>query len=143
MTTKIIAALALASVIATSAFADGSAPQPDQTAIASTQPAGLTRAQVRAELVAIEKAGYTPAGEETNYPVNVQAAEARIAQNEQVATATATVPTVAATAVPTVATATPTAAKARSAKKFSFLRVVHSLPHPSGVDDTKSIYFGG
>jgi hypothetical protein len=47
----------------------------------SSQP--LTRAQVRAELVQLEKAGYNPAGDYTNYPQNIEAAEARVnAQNE-------------------------------------------------------------
>jgi hypothetical protein len=50
----------------------------------SNQP--LTRAQVREQLVQIEKAGYNPARSNPNeYPANVQAAEARIAaQNSAV-----------------------------------------------------------
>jgi len=52
----------------------------------STQP--VTRAQVRAELVQLEKAGYNPVGDYTNYPQNIQAAEARVnAQNQQAASA--------------------------------------------------------
>jgi hypothetical protein len=44
----------------------------------SNQP--LTRAQVRAELVQIEKAGYNPAtANDLEYPANIQAAEARVA----------------------------------------------------------------
>jgi hypothetical protein len=43
----------------------------------SNQPA--TRAQVRAELVQLEKTGYNPAASEANYPVGIQAAEARVA----------------------------------------------------------------
>jgi len=42
----------------------------------STQP--VTRAEVRAELVALEKAGYDPR-DWMNYPANIQAAEARVA----------------------------------------------------------------
>lgn len=39
-----------------------------------------TRAQVRAELVQLEQAGYHPGdGDQTNYPNSVQAAEARVA----------------------------------------------------------------
>jgi hypothetical protein len=51
--------------------------------------AGLTRAQVRAELVQLEEAGYNPAqGEDPNYPTDIQAAEARVAaQNAHNATA--------------------------------------------------------
>ncbi|MGF6770206.1 hypothetical protein P3T18_002685 [Paraburkholderia sp. GAS199] len=44
----------------------------------SSQP--VTRAQVRAELVQLEKAGYNPAiANDTNYPGDLQAAEARVA----------------------------------------------------------------
>jgi cytochrome c556 len=44
----------------------------------SNQP--LTRAQVRAELVQLEKAGYNPArGEDPYYPADVQAAEVKVA----------------------------------------------------------------
>lgn len=40
----------------------------------------VTRAQVRAELVQLEKAGYDPAMADANdYPANIQAAEARVA----------------------------------------------------------------
>jgi hypothetical protein len=44
----------------------------------TTQP--LTRAQVRAQLVELEKAGYQPgATDSANYPENIRAAEGRIA----------------------------------------------------------------
>jgi Domain of unknown function (DUF4148) len=40
----------------------------------------LTRAQVREQLVQIERAGYTPgASDSYNYPENIKAAEARVA----------------------------------------------------------------
>jgi hypothetical protein len=39
----------------------------------------LTRDQVRAQLVAVEKAGYRPAGDDPTYPANLQSAEARVA----------------------------------------------------------------
>ncbi|MGF6534353.1 MULTISPECIES: DUF4148 domain-containing protein [Paraburkholderia] len=42
----------------------------------SSQP--LTRAEVRAQLVELEKAGYNPR-DWMNYPENIQAAEARVA----------------------------------------------------------------
>jgi Domain of unknown function (DUF4148) len=46
----------------------------------SNQP--VTRAQVRAELVQLEKAGYNPATNRFDYPANIQAAQARVdAQN--------------------------------------------------------------
>ena len=38
----------------------------------SNQP--LTRAQVRAELVQLQQAGYNPASDNTQYPVNIEAA---------------------------------------------------------------------
>jgi hypothetical protein len=39
----------------------------------------VTRAQVRADLVQLERAGYDPSGDQTQYPANIQAAEQRIA----------------------------------------------------------------
>jgi hypothetical protein len=50
----------------------------------SSQP--VTRAQVRAELVQLEKAGYNPAtADNYNYPADIQAAEARVAAQNNVA----------------------------------------------------------
>ncbi len=43
---------------------------------------GLTRAQVRAELVQLEQAGYNPSGDRVNYPDNLQAAQARVTQEK-------------------------------------------------------------
>jgi Domain of unknown function (DUF4148) len=69
---SLIQAVAAAAVLAMPAvsFAQSNAP--------------LTRAEVRAELVQLEKAGYHPAaGENTTYPAGIQAAEARVAaQND-------------------------------------------------------------
>ncbi|MFM0641785.1 DUF4148 domain-containing protein [Paraburkholderia metrosideri] len=46
----------------------------------SNQP--VTRAEVRAQLVQLEKAGYNPIGDQIDYPANIQAAQARVeAQN--------------------------------------------------------------
>ena|SRR5437868_2293681 len=46
-----------------------------------------TRAQVRAELVQLEKAGYNPAhGEDPYYPADIQAAEAKVAAQNSAAT---------------------------------------------------------
>lgn len=39
----------------------------------------ITRAQVRAELAQLEKAGYRPGGNDPYYPNDVQAAEAKVA----------------------------------------------------------------
>ena len=70
---KLVHSLVVAAVLAipaASSFAQASA--------ASNGP--VTRAQVRAELVQLEQAGYRPgAGDHTSYPVQLQAAEARVA----------------------------------------------------------------
>lgn len=39
----------------------------------------VTRAQVRAELIQLEKAGYNPGIRDPNYPEDIQAAQARVA----------------------------------------------------------------
>jgi hypothetical protein len=50
---------------------------------AQSQDVPLTRAQVKAELAQLERAGYSPAtGEEANYPSDIQAAEARVAAQQ-------------------------------------------------------------
>lgn len=44
--------------------------------------APLTRPEVRADLIRVEQAGYTPGrGDDIHYPTDIQAAEARIAAN--------------------------------------------------------------
>jgi hypothetical protein len=48
----------------------------------SNQP--LTRAEVKAQLVQLEKAGYNPSLDRTTYPAEIQAAETKVAaQNSQ------------------------------------------------------------
>lgn len=42
----------------------------------SNQP--VTRAEVKAQLVQLEKAGYNPASDNTKYPANIEAAQARV-----------------------------------------------------------------
>lgn len=61
-----VPALVIASALAapTFAFAQSNGP--------------VTRAQVRAELVQLEKAGYNPSTDRVDYPQNIQAAEARV-----------------------------------------------------------------
>ena len=50
----------------------------------SNQP--VTRAQIRTELVQLEKAGYVPSNSnDTQYPANIQAAEARVAAQKSAA----------------------------------------------------------
>lgn len=68
-----VKAVALAAVLAVPAVS-----------FAQSQPANgpVTRAQVRAELVQLEKAGYRPAMKDLYYPNQLQAAEARIHAQE-------------------------------------------------------------
>ncbi|WP_027210778.1 DUF4148 domain-containing protein [Burkholderia sp. WSM2232] len=44
----------------------------------------LTRAQVRADLIRVEQAGYNPStGNDVQYPTDIQAAEAKVAAQQQ------------------------------------------------------------
>ncbi|EDZ98466.1 conserved hypothetical protein [Burkholderia sp. H160] len=53
---------------------------------AQSQPQqALTRAEVRAELIQLEKAGYNPGSDNTQYPQNIEAAEARISAGHDAA----------------------------------------------------------
>ncbi|WP_109483474.1 DUF4148 domain-containing protein [Paraburkholderia sp. C35] len=64
---SLIKAVAIAAVLAIPAVSFAQSNQP------------ITRAQVRAELVQLEKAGYRPgAGSEAHYPDELQAAQARV-----------------------------------------------------------------
>ncbi|MCC8394788.1 DUF4148 domain-containing protein [Paraburkholderia sp. MMS20-SJTR3] len=63
---KLISAVAVAAALIVPAAAFAQASQP------------VTRAQVRAELVQLEKAGYNPVGDQATYPANIQAAQARV-----------------------------------------------------------------
>jgi hypothetical protein len=47
--------------------------------VAQTSSGQLSRAQVQAEIVCIEHAGYRPGGGDNDYPVEILAAEARLA----------------------------------------------------------------
>ncbi|KAB0655727.1 DUF4148 domain-containing protein [Burkholderia diffusa] len=51
-------------------------------AFASQSSGGLTRAEVRAQIVQVEKAGYNPARKDIHYPQSIQQAEARIRSSE-------------------------------------------------------------
>jgi len=74
---SLIKAVAIAAVLAIPAVSFAQSNQP------------VTRAQVRAELVQLEKAGYNPAtASDPTYPEDIQAAEAKVhAQNSAVAQA--------------------------------------------------------
>nr|WP_144150491.1 DUF4148 domain-containing protein [Paraburkholderia sp. BCC1885] len=70
---KLLATLTLAaSVLATPVLA-----------LAQTSDGPVTRAEVRADLVRLEQAGYSPSGgANANYPADVLAAEAKVAAND-------------------------------------------------------------
>ncbi|ALL70721.1 Protein of unknown function (DUF4148) (plasmid) [Paraburkholderia caribensis MBA4] len=87
MNIKIIAAFVVAAAISVPAFAATDAQAPDQQpVVAAAQSGGLTRAQVRADLVALQKAGYDQSrGEDVTYPTQIQAAEARVAAQKAAA----------------------------------------------------------
>ncbi|SAK44890.1 DUF4148 domain-containing protein [Caballeronia ptereochthonis] len=52
-------------------------------AFAQADNAPVTRAEVRADLVRVEQAGYRPAAVDPYYPADIQAAEAKIAAHGQ------------------------------------------------------------
>lgn len=52
-------------------------------ALSFAQDHTITRAEVRAELVQLQQAGYNAAGDNNQYPTNLQAALSRIAANQQ------------------------------------------------------------
>jgi type II secretory pathway pseudopilin PulG len=54
---------------------------------AQSQPANasITRAQVRAELVQLEQAGYRPVANDVHYPTNIQNAEAGVTRQQAAA----------------------------------------------------------
>ncbi|KWO40233.1 purine-nucleoside phosphorylase [Burkholderia sp. MSMB1459WGS] len=51
-------------------------------AFAQTTDHTVTRAEVRADLVRVEKAGYRPIGSDPYYPEDIQAAEAKVAAQQ-------------------------------------------------------------
>ncbi|MGF6542865.1 type II secretory pathway pseudopilin PulG [Paraburkholderia youngii] len=57
-------AIAAALVVPVASFAQASQP--------------VTRAQVRAQLIQLEQAGYNPSANDVNYPADIQAAQARV-----------------------------------------------------------------
>jgi hypothetical protein len=63
---SIIHAAAVAALLSAPVFAFAQSNEP------------VTRAEVKGELTQLERAGYSPANDEANYPTNLQAAEARV-----------------------------------------------------------------
>lgn len=75
---SVIKAVAIAAVLAAPVLSFAQTNQP------------LTRAQVRNELIQLEKAGYNPSiANDENYPADIQAAEARVAAEKGAAQANA------------------------------------------------------
>ncbi|KVQ46874.1 hypothetical protein WK03_12555 [Burkholderia cepacia] len=69
----------IVAIVGQSAFAQSAAP--------------LTRAQVRDELMRLEAAGYDPAkGDDGEYPADIQAAQARLAEQDRARMAAAHAP---------------------------------------------------
>jgi|HubBroStandDraft_5_1064220.scaffolds.fasta_scaffold483839_2 hypothetical protein len=58
-------------------------------AFAQQSDGGMTRAEVRAQLVELEQAGWRPQDDGPTYPARLEAAEARIAANHRAAAQTA------------------------------------------------------
>jgi hypothetical protein len=73
--------------------------------------APITRAQVRAELIQLEAAGYHPGISDPFYPANIQAAEARVAAQNSSETAYGGVANATAVGVHATAPAAPTGVK--------------------------------
>jgi hypothetical protein len=67
---KLVQSLIVAALVAVPVVSFAQAQQP------------VTRAQVRAELVQLEKAGYSAATDDAHYPQNIEAAQARIEANQ-------------------------------------------------------------
>jgi phage gp16-like protein len=63
---SLVPALVIASALAVPALAQAADNAP------------VTRAEVKAQLAQLERAGYNPASDQTTYPANIQAAEARV-----------------------------------------------------------------
>jgi hypothetical protein len=78
---SILSAAAVAALLATAPLA----------AFAQSSSDGLTRAQVRADLVQVEQAGYRPEMNDIHYPADIQAAEQR-AHGSQTQTAAVAAP---------------------------------------------------
>jgi hypothetical protein len=72
---KLVKSLIVAAVVAVPALSFAQSNQP------------VTRAQVRQELIELQQAGYNPAADETQYPRNIQQAEARVSAQHGAAAA--------------------------------------------------------
>lgn len=68
----LIKAVLIASALSAPAFA-----------FAQATNAPVTRAEVQADLVRVEQAGYRPAAKDLSYPNDIQAAEAKVAAQQQ------------------------------------------------------------
>ncbi len=68
MIKSLVPAIAIAAALSVPAFA--------QAQVQNNGP--VTRAEVKAQLVQLERAGYNPASDHTTYPANIQAAQAHV-----------------------------------------------------------------
>jgi hypothetical protein len=93
-TMKFVQSLIVAAVVAIPAVSFAQSNQP------------LTRADVRAQLVQLEKAGYNPASDQTQYPKNIEAAQARV-NAENGVSASSYGPSISGTSASSSRTATP------------------------------------
>jgi opacity protein-like surface antigen len=100
----------------------------------SSQP--VTRAQVRAELVQLEQAGYNPArSSDSTYPADVLAAESRVAAQNSSATAVGGVQ------AGSSESGSPQSSAAQSGPSHTGLLAKLKAHHPDS-DGLKPIYFG-
>jgi hypothetical protein len=70
---KLLKSLIVAAVVAVPALSFAQSNQP------------VTRAQVRQELIELQQVGYNPTTDETQYPLNIQQAEARVSTQHSAA----------------------------------------------------------
>jgi hypothetical protein len=76
---KLVQSLVVAAVLAVPALSFAQSNQP------------VTRAEVRAQLVELQRVGYNPSSDETQYPKNIEAAEARLNAQKSLAAASLSV----------------------------------------------------
>ena len=79
---SISAALIAASIIAPGIAAASSVTSSATTATTATAATTASHASLRAEIIQLEKVGYNPAQVSPNYPVQLQAAEAKVTMGQ-------------------------------------------------------------
>ncbi|HTI17357.1 MAG TPA: DUF4148 domain-containing protein [Trinickia sp.] len=80
MMKSLIKTVALSCALATPLFAVAqTSNQASAQTLTQTNNGPLTRAEVRADLIRLEQAGYRPSTKDIHYPADIQAAEAKVA----------------------------------------------------------------